>query len=206
MKKIILLILSTLVLTSCNSNDFSEKSFWIEENQRIKKDYNTSTFKKEFPFYYEPYENFIDSNFSKFSYYKIFPKDSAFNVLDPYEDTIYKVGYESDNTKIYFIEIFNVTNDELRSMDLTSAGSDSYTGPGRETLQIKCVFYPTLSDKKDYKLVADYFYPKSTRVRIEGNGVTFGYIFCYCRTDISEYKNIFLKYVDDNLKFHSKVE
>ncbi len=206
MKKIVLLILSALILTSCNSNDFTEESFWMEQNQSIKTDYNTSTFKKEFPFYYEPYENYIDSNFSNYSYFKLFPKDSVYNVLYPYENTVYKVGCETTKNKIYFIEIFDVINDELRSMDLTSGGSDSYTGPSRETLQFQCVFYPTLSDKRDYKLVVDYFYPKATRVKIEGNGVTFGYIFCYCRTDISEYKNIFLKYVDKNLKFHSKKE
>ncbi len=205
MKKSILLVVLPLLLTSCQSNSLTWEVYENDRKGKIYNDYETSTFKEEFPFDYESYATFIDNNFVQYSYYKLFPKDAKFCSIIPTDRTNFKVGYESKtNNKTYFVENFHVINDDLRNMDLSSGGDDSWTGPSRETLEIDAVFYPTLNTEKDYKLVIDYSYPKSMRVKIEGNNGTFGYIYSYCRTDLSEYENIFLKYIDENLVFHLK--
>lgn len=204
MKKRVLIFVPFLLLTSCNNQEIDVNVFKDDEEQKIEKDYNACNYKKEFVDDYSSFVDYSKENFSMYSYYTLFPKDAVRTEVVTPISPVYKIGFNSlnENKNTYFIESYDIYNEELKNMDTSSAGAGDITGPGPHTLVVNCVFYPLKDTEKEYNFDITYSYNKYTKITINGSKSTFGYVYCYCLTDVSVYKDIFINYVKNNLVYH----
>lgn len=202
MKKRILLFVPFLLLTSCKSDVIDVETFRKDRDQKINLDYKATSNKKEFVDDYETFEEFAKENYSKYSFCTLYPKDASRTVVITPISPVYKIGYDSlnSNKNNYFVEIYDVYNDELENMETTAQDSDRL---GAHTLEIKSVFYPSINEEKEYTLDIAYSTNNCVRITVNGTKSTLGYVYAYCLTDVSIYKDIFINYVKNNLVYHS---